>query len=256
MRSSSKLLGILRRNVPLQGRPFGPGGMRIGVEYRRTIPYRSEVTMIRMAKRPVFNSNMRETFKNFIGDNNVKAIPRDLGELTRNFAVRILLLNQPLKLLDWWELCKAQNDCPLDSSKHLREVMKIAKMQNWVYTEKNQTNNLWYYYVHPKRTHEVQRMIRADGELAKERMKQQELALEARASEARDEEEQSLNANIVSLQHLLVANLSRINEFDPDFVRAQPQMTSTGGVNVTWYREPGETVQKQVEAGNQNEPTP
>ena len=195
--------------------------------------------MVRLAKKPSFNCNIREAFKGFIKENNIKAIPRDLGELTRNYAIKILFLNQPLKLLDWWELCKEQNDCPLDSSKHLREVMKIAKMQNWIYVEKNQTNNLWYYYVHQKRTHEVQRMIRIDAEAAKDRGKQLEVQQQERAAVDKEQRVDSLNANIASLQNLLIGNLARINEFDPDFAQSQPQMTETGGINVVWHRAQG-----------------
>jgi hypothetical protein len=125
--------------------------------------------------------------------------------------------------------------------------MKIARLQNWVYAEKNQTNNLWYYYVHPKRTHEVQRMIRADAESAKESAKEEATAAEARAEVDRREADEALNANIVALQNQLVANLARINEFDPDYVRGRPEMTPAGGVNVTWYR--GESPHAQVEAG-------
>ncbi|KAK7202166.1 hypothetical protein NESM_000286200 [Novymonas esmeraldas] len=226
---------MLRRTVARCNRPKGPPGLRPGKEYRLTVPYRSEVTMIRQANFKAFNSNIRELFKRPLEQNNIKAIPRDLGELPRNYVVKLLFFHQPILLLDLWEVCKQHDDVPLDSARHLRLVLKIAKQQRWVYAEKNQTNNLYYYYIHQSRTHEVQQMVRHD-EVEK---RSQEAQAQAEAAQAEEERRaraaQSLDDRIAALQNTLVSNVTRLREIDPSYTDGKPYMTDSGAVNCAWH---------------------
>lgn len=226
---------MLRRSLARLNRPKGPLGQRPGKEYRLTVPYRSEVTMLRETGFKKFNSNIRELFKKPLEQNNIKAVPRDLGELPRNYVVKLLFFHQPVRLLDLWEICKQHDDVPLDSARHLRLVMKIAKVQKWVYAEKNQSNNMYYFYVHQSRTHEVQQMVRQD-EIAKREREAAAAAAEVRKAEAqRERAAQSLDDRIVALQNTLVSNMGHIRAFDPSFVEKKPYVMESGAVNCAWH---------------------
>lgn len=198
-------------------RPKGPPGLRPGKAYRYTVPYRSEVAMLSLANHAKFNTNIRELFKKPLEANNIKAIPRDLGEIPRNFVVRLLSLHQPIRLVDLWEICKENEDVPIDSAKHLRLVLKIAKMQKWVYTEKNQTDNLYYYHLHKSRTHEVEEMIRQDEVLAKEKERQYEMATEKRLKDEMEKRATAIDDSIRMVEKLIADNIKQIRTFDPDY---------------------------------------
>ncbi|CAG9573142.1 conserved hypothetical protein [Leishmania major strain Friedlin] len=228
---------MLRRTLARCNRPKGPPGLRPGKEYRLTVPYRSEVTMIRQAGFKKFNSNIRELFKKPLEQNNIKAVPRDLGELPRNYVVKLLFFHQPIRLLDLWELCKQRNDVPLDSARHLRLVLKIAKLQKWVYAEKNQTDNLYYYYVHQSRTHEVQQMVRQDEFVKRARETEAKVQAMRKEEERQARQAESLDDRIIALQNTLVSNVGHIRAFDPAFVDAKPYAMESGAVNCAWHWE-------------------
>lgn len=193
--------------------------------------------MIRQAGFKKFNSNIRELFKKPLEQNNIKAVPRDLGELPRNYVVKLLFFHQPIRLLDLWELCKQHNDVPLDSARHLRLVLKIAKLQKWVYAEKNQTDNLYYYYVHQSRTHEVQQMVRQDEVVKRARETEAKAQAMQKEEERQTRQAQSLDDRIIALQNTLVSNVGHIRAFDPAFVDAKPYVMESGAVNCAWHWE-------------------
>lgn len=197
-----------------------------------TTAYRSEIAMISQAKGKTFNTNIRERFKTH--RNALRAVPRDLGEIPRNYALKSLFLQQPVKLLDLWESLKQRDDIPFDSSKHLRNVLKIAGKMKWVYAEKNQTNNMWYYYIHQSRVAEVQEMIRQDTILGKERERQKDIQQVQEAESLEAERSAALDASIMALQNMLVQNVATIAEFDPEYTRGLPFVTESGSVNVAW----------------------
>lgn len=245
---------MLRRTLLRWGRPKGPLGQRPGKEYRLTVPYRSEVTMLRQAGTKRFNSNIRELFKKPLVQNNIKAIPRDLGELPRNYIVKLLFFHQPIRLLDLWEVCKQHDDVPIDSARHLRLLLKIAKLQKWVYAEKNQSNNLFYYYLHQSRTHEVQQMVRQDevAKRAREAAAETEAMRSAEAQQARDA--QSLDDRIVALQNTLVSNMGHIRAFDPAYVDAKPYVMESGAVNCAWHWDGASEAAAAAQAVDQRAP--
>ncbi|CBZ14567.1 conserved hypothetical protein [Leishmania braziliensis MHOM/BR/75/M2904] len=228
---------MLRRTLSCCNRPKGPPGLRPGKEYRLTVPYRSEVTMIRQANFKKFNSNIRELFKKPLEMNNIKAVPRDLGELPRNYVLKLLFFHQPIRLLDLWELCKQHNDVPLDSARHLRLVLKIAKLQKWAYAEKNQTDNLYYYYVHQSRIHEVQQMVRHDEVVKRAQEADSKRQIVRQEEERQAREAQSLDDHIIALQNTLVSNIGHIRAFDPTFVDTKPYVMESGAVNCAWHWE-------------------
>ncbi|CCW59835.1 unnamed protein product [Phytomonas sp. EM1] len=242
---------MLRNTFFRLGRPKGPLGRRPGKEYRLTVPYRSEVTMIRLCNKPRFNSNIRELFKRPLMQNNLKAIPRDLGDLPRNYVLKLLYFHQPIRLIDFWEVCKQQDDVPLDSAKHLRLVLKIAKLQKWVYAEKNQTNNLYYYYIHQSRMHEVKDMIHADEIIRKRKEAEEAEAAVRRAQEDLNEAAKRMDDNIVTMQNLLVQGIAAIREFDPGYVEGKPYVMENEAVNCAWH---WEGLTKRISADQDSKP--
>lgn len=191
--------------------------------------------MIRQCGFKRFNGNVRELYKLPLRKNNLMAIPRDLGEIPRNYVLKLLLLHQPIRLLDFWEVCKQQDDVPLDSAKHLRLVLKIAALQKWVYAEKNQSNNLYYYYIHQGRAQEVQALLRAD-ELARRAAEADAEGQRIREEqEAVQREESTLEDNIVMMQNLLVSNTARLRLFDPAYVDSLPFVNDDGVIDCTWH---------------------
>ncbi|CCW67192.1 unnamed protein product [Phytomonas sp. Hart1] len=228
---------MLRNTFCQLGRPKGPLGLRPGKEYRLTVPYRSEVTMIRFCNNRRFNSNIRELFKKPLMQNNLKAIPRDLGDLPRNYVLKLLYFHQPIRLVDFWEVCKQHDDVPLDSAKHLRLVLKIAKLQKWVYAEKNQTNNLYYYYIHQSRMHEVKDMVHSD-EVVRKRKEEEEAEVTLRQSqEDQKEAARLLDDNILTMQNILAQGINAIRDFDPGYVEDKPYVMENEAINFTWHWE-------------------
>ncbi|ORC89017.1 uncharacterized protein TM35_000142280 [Trypanosoma theileri] len=225
---------MLRRTLFCLNRPKGPQGLRPGKEYRLTVPYRSEVTMMRLANHRGFNSNIRELFKKPLVQNNIKAIPRDLGEIPRNYVLKLLFFHQPVRLVDLWAVCKEHDDVPLDSAKHLRLVLKIAKLQRWVYAEKNQTNNLYYYYIHQSRVKEVQEMVRAEEVRKKEQESVEYMEAEKQRREEQERRMAARDEKIQALQATLISNVAQIQQFDPSYVREKPYVTESGALNVAW----------------------
>ncbi|KAG8347547.1 hypothetical protein ERJ75_001027200 [Trypanosoma vivax] len=225
---------MILRTLALLNRPKGPQGLRPGKEYRLTVPYRSEVTMLRLANNKAFNCNIRELYKKPLLMSNIKSIPRDLGEIPRNYVLKLLFFHQPARLVDLWTICKEYDDVPLDSAKHLRLVLKIAKLQRWVYAEKNQTNNLYYYYIHQSRMREVQEMVRVSDIRKREEESLQVENEQALLREKQQRDQVALDEKIVALQNILISNIAQIREFDPAYVCEKQYVTEGGVVNVVW----------------------
>jgi hypothetical protein len=237
---------MLRRTLRALGRPYGPN--KSSSELRRDSACRSEVTMLKHTRDPKQFMDMRQAFKTKIKISRTTAIPRDLGELPRNYALKLLFFNQPCVLPALWKLVKDRDDAPMDSMRHLRQVLKIARLQNWVYTEKNQTNNEWYFYIHKSRMDAVQEMILVEkNDKAREDTERATEAAEEQAAGVAQREE-ALDSTIRQLQHQLIATVVKIREHDPAVAAELPFVTGSGAVNVTWYRGPGDgTAQAEAE---------
>jgi hypothetical protein len=187
--------------------------------------------MAKMAARPAEDMDLRRMYARPMPNHPLRAIPRDFGALPRNYALRLLYFSQPCKLADLWTLAKQNEDCPFDSRRHLKQVLEIASMQNWVRREKNQTDRMWYYSVHHSHAQAVEELL-----MAKKR------AVDAAAERARDEaaEQQradqerkatALDEAIHQLQQQLVKNVVKLQERDPAAVSRLSYVTKSGAVN-------------------------
>lgn len=232
---------MLRLTQRVLARPFGPLGRRIEVDLRLAEAYRSEVCMITHDHRAHFNSNVRTRWKMGIQACGAYAIPRDLGEIPRDYILKNLQRNEPITLQRLFEIIKEKPDCPVDSRRHLRQVLRVARLQNWVYTEKNQTDNRWYYYIHPQKRHAMQDLLRLEREDEKAVEREQAETAAQRIADASNAQSAALDATIQALQRDLIRNVSKIREFEPEYAASLPCSTPTGAVNVVWHR--GESSQ-------------
>ena len=229
---------MFRVSIQKLPRACGPLGLTPNGKVLTTkFAHRPEYAMAAMNCKKTLWSNQNE----FIRRNGITArlglwaIPRDFGEIPRNFLLRILFANQPIGSAELWERLKERTDCPYDSQTHMREVLRFARKQNWVYAEKNQANNKWYWHVHRRRMSEVQSLLdhdrvhERDEELAKP---QREMALQ---KEQELNQEEALDKSIVLLQQQLVASVCKLREFNPAAAAELPCSTGDGGVDVAWH---------------------
>lgn len=227
---------MLRLTRCALSRPFGPLGRRIEVDLRLAETYRTEVCMITNDHRAHFNSNVRTRWKMGIQSSGAYAIPRDLGEIPRDYILKNLQRNEPITLQRLFDVIKEKPDCPVDSRRHLRQVLRIARLQSWVYTEKNQTDNRWYYYIHPQKRSAMQGLLRQDRETEKAAEREQAETAAHRIADASNAQSVALDATIQALQRDLIRNVSKIREYEPEYATTLPCSTPSGAINVVWHR--------------------
>lgn len=227
---------MLRRAcVRLSARPFGPNGERPEINIKRTKEFWSESDMAMFDGRKHVNANLRTVYKRGLGRAGMMAIPRDVGEIPRNYVIKILQKNEPVTVSQLFSHLKESDDCPVDSQRHLRFVLRVARMQDWVYTEKNQTNNQWYFYTHPKKKAAIQELLLQEREDVKEFSAQEAVLVKAAEKGAAGQREEYLDRMIVAMQKKLADNVVALREYDPDFVETLPYNCANGAVNVSWH---------------------
>lgn len=220
----------------LLARPYGPESTHIRV-WADSMPNYTEHHMATskyvrhrpefMALRTQYEQNEKHKF--------LRSIPRDLGQVPRDYLIRLLYFNQPCTTDTLWTLAKADNACPLDSKRHLKQVMKIATLQNWVIFEKNQTNNLYYATVHSNKSKEAQDLLyqhrrklevsEKDGEKKVVEVKKQE----------KTKRSEGLDMAITQLQQQLITCVVKLQEHNPALIKELPCVTEKGGINFHWY---------------------
>jgi len=67
---------------------------------------------------------------------NMQPIPRDTGKVPRNFVLKMLYFEQPTAVDSLWKKCVQDPECVLESRRHLREVLKQCRDENFIYFEK------------------------------------------------------------------------------------------------------------------------
>lgn len=227
---------MLRLTTRALARPYGPLGRRIERDLRLADTYRTEVCMITHDRRAHFNSNVRARWQMGIQASGSYAIPRDLGEIPREYILKNLQRNEPITLQRLFEVIKEKPDCPVDNRRHLRQVLRIARLQNWVYTEKNQTDNRWYYYIHPQKRPAMQELLRGEREAEKAVEREESETAARRIQDASNAQSAALDATIEALQRDLIKNVSKIREYDPEHANELPCSTPSGAVNLVWHR--------------------
>lgn len=170
---------------------------------------------------------------------NITLPTRDIGELPRNYMLKVLVLNQPASHEQLWSSIVDRSDAPFDSMEHLVLTLRMALEQNWVYKEKNQTDGEYYYYVHRTKTQEVQEMVQADRKQLQDEAEEKVVADSKEVARMRAEQEEALDNKIRQLQNTLFANLVKIKEFDPEWVDNLPCTTQSGAIDFLWHAREG-----------------
>lgn len=224
---------MFRRANALLGRPCGP----LATRHRPLLDSsnRSEVAMATSAKGPLDFASIRRANLLPMKTTGLRACPRDLGQVPRDYLLRLLVFNQPCPTDTLWELAKADDNCPLDSKKHLKMVLKIASLQGWLLYEKNQTNNNFYAKIHPARAKEAQELLyqhRHELEVAERERVVQEAAEKA---ETKERQRAALDVAIHMAQQQLINAVVKLQEHSPDLIQKLPCVTNEGGINFHWY---------------------
>jgi len=163
-----------------------------------------------------------------------KAIPRDVGEIPRNYILRFVYFNQPITSMGLWELMKKQADCPFDSKHHLQLVMKFARLDGWIYFEINQDSNQWVCNLTRERYNDVQALVtqHRDDERNKEDERQTRLAKEKEKEATEKIQNDDSYADFLHQELLLAAE--RLRSHNEEAYAALP-FVDKGGYNIAWY---------------------
>ena len=241
MRRSIRILSRTRESGPRSMKPFGQA---LEQEYPRTEQNAARLvrgpTRAKWADTRFVAKGLTQKQSRCPGLLKYDFTPRDIGELPRNYALKMLLMNQPATSVTLFELMKMRSDCPVDSREHLEEVLRMSQEQNWVYREKNQADGHFYYYVHKSRVYDVQEFVRQ----GKESLLREEKEEERRQSELEAlvdaERKEALKSRIVQLQNTLLSNYCKIKEYDPETAERLPFVTPSGAVDFTWHLQQAE----------------
>jgi len=73
------------------------------------------------------------------------------------FVLAILYYNQPVQIKNLWDLCRSIPLVPLDSRRHLRQVIHQARLEGWIHFEK--TDRIWMAYPTRERYNELKTTV-------------------------------------------------------------------------------------------------
>ena len=222
----------------LFARPWGPNATVERAQY--AFPAITEINMTRINRHPRHLANIAaiftETHKREAWKKTTHGIPRDFGELPRHYALKMLYANQPCTMHALWDVLSERDDCPFDSLRHARHVLRLAREQNWVQVEKNLANGEWVYSIHRARLPAVRDMVQADAEVERQAAiaRRENAGAEAHAVETQQYE--SRTANINHMQQELISQVVKIKEFDPDLLHSLPFYNpKDGSIDFLWY---------------------
>lgn len=213
----------------LLARPWGPNGSLKNIDHQKDQAQPTEVSLTRMNLAPFWEGNVRERYKERQNPRSftVYSTPQDLGELPRDFTLKVLYGHQPCTMEALWEAVKEKEDCPLDSWEHLEALMRFSKEQNWVYTEKNLSNGEWVWSIHQARMGSIKDMLLQDTEKQRAVRGVDEQDQVERSKVEREQLLASKLALIASLQAQLIENVVKIKEEDNELLE---QLKGEGGV--------------------------
>jgi hypothetical protein len=88
----------------------------------------------------------------------MQPLPRDTGKVPRNFVLKMLYFEQPCPVDSLWQSCVQDAECVLDSRRHLRDVLKQCRDENFVTFEKDAAAG-WVCHLTRERFEEVRSMV-------------------------------------------------------------------------------------------------
>eukprot|EP00760_Papus_ankaliazontas_P020906 PhM_4_TR18607/c0_g1_i1/m.30928 len=87
-------------------------------------------------------------------------LPRGTCAEPLYFVLSVIYYNQPCRMAQLWSLCSQVPFVPLDSRRHLRQVVHQARHEGWVFFEKNAETHQWYVYPTRERHEELKVLVR------------------------------------------------------------------------------------------------
>mmetsp|Transcript_9777 Transcript_9777/g.14796 ORF Transcript_9777/g.14796 Transcript_9777/m.14796 type:complete len:247 (-) Transcript_9777:17-757(-) len=84
-------------------------------------------------------------------------LPRGTSGKPMNFVLTVVFYNQPCRLENLWNKCMEVSGIPLDSKRHLRQVLHQARMEGWIFFE--QKDDVWYALFCQDRYEEVKWLV-------------------------------------------------------------------------------------------------
>eukprot|EP00760_Papus_ankaliazontas_P030517 PhM_4_TR4874/c0_g1_i1/m.4843 len=202
--------------------------------------YRSERSMLKLRRAPIWEQTTHTRMKE-VWRFNPSAVPRDLGEIPREYMLRHLYFQQPTTSQQFWEELKKNPDIPFDSKKHLTLVLKMARIEGWVTFEKDQEANKFTLSVSREKYGEVQELVRAHRE-AERRQAETDAERELEAARADEAATAERSNEYVEWMHAeLVRASERLKMYDPAAFEELPMREAkTGkghaGYDMFWYR--------------------
>lgn len=213
---------FMRKSLSILGRPFGPQSQQWWSNQNRNLtPNIGEITLTGMQHYPRQYANMHSLYKSHPRKGALTAIPRDLGEKPRNLVLRMLYTVQPIDMHRLWIHLRNHEFCPLDSKKHLRAVLRICRLMNWVVTQTSYNQTSWMWSVHPSRTREVERMVREAKSTGEELEKSKVTSKENQGVAKKKGKHEQLNTAIRHAQMQLIQNVMLLKERDPSLFEAK-----------------------------------
>lgn len=192
----------------------------------------------------------------------LKAMPRDVGRIPRNFVLQILYRQQPASVDGLWESCQRDSGMVLESRRHLREVLKQAREEGFIYFERDSETQAWQCLLTRERYAEVEKLVDQAAENAV--LESPTLRGEAVAeTEGYSTEYQSMSVedkldHIAKLKEQVLSTSAKVRSFTRNEVDYLPYTDLNGKVNFMWWYEAkdGAPTTKKVPAFQTNAALP
>lgn len=123
-------------------------------------PHGVSYNVARMKRWPVqrvpdnFKFTEEQRFRN-------KSLPRDCGNIPRNFVLSVLYRHQPCEVSSLWEHCVHDPNIVLDSKHHLRSVLHQARAEGFISFEMDSVTQRWVCHLTRERFEEVRAIVAA-----------------------------------------------------------------------------------------------
>ena len=209
-----------------------------------SMPYQPEREMLKTFHGAGHEIPYRRKYQQKFKGYRINGVPRDVGEIPRKYLLRYLFLHQPITLEGLWEVLKKQKDVPVDSMRHMRSVLRIARDEDWVYIEKDQDSNEMIIRIKPEKCDAVQALVQEQSE-ADRVESEKAISLEKNQLEEKDAERKDIeDAYLENIHRELVEVAEKLKKHDPKAFYELPYVTETGGYDFFWYgREKAQAVE-------------
>ena len=178
----------------------------------------------------------RRKFKMNCKGYRINAVPRDVGEIPRKYVLRYLFLHQPITFEGLWNILKKQSDVPLDSMRHMRAVLRIARDEDWVYIEKDQDSNDVCLHIKHDKYASVQELVQKhseEGRITSEK----KIADDIKQNQQKEHEISQINAEYLkNAYHELVQTAEKLKKYDIQAFHELPYVTKDGSYDFFWYK--------------------